>query len=48
VRHGRHAHIGGTTSARLFIRGHDPRDLQPGDDLTDLLGTRPDYDAPIA
>lgn len=47
VRRGRHAHIGGTTSARLFIRGHDPRDLQPGDDLTDLLGTRPDYDVPI-
>jgi dipeptidase E len=44
VRRGAHAHLGGTTSARLFTRGREPRGLQPGDDLTDLLRTHPRYD----
>lgn len=39
------ATLGGTASGRLFIRGHTPRDVQPGDDLTPLLGTRPQYDS---
>jgi dipeptidase E len=47
VRDGIRAHLGGTTSARLLIRGQEPRDLQPGDDLTDLLDTHPNYDTPI-
>jgi dipeptidase E len=47
VRDTTHAHLGGTTSARLLTRGREPRDLQPGDDLTDLLHTNPTYDASI-
>jgi dipeptidase E len=47
VRDGVRAHLGGTTSARLLTRGREPRDLRPGDDLTDLLGTHPEYDSPI-
>ena len=47
VRDGISAHLGGTTSARLLIRGQEPRDLQPGDDLTSLLDTHPSYDTPI-
>ncbi|MEU2339485.1 dipeptidase PepE [Streptomyces sp. NPDC013172] len=46
VRRGMHAHLGGTTSARLFTRGRGPRNVHPGDDLTDLLHTQPGYDAP--
>lgn len=44
---GPRARLGGTTSARLLTRGHEPHDLRPGDDLTDLLRTQPNYDTPI-
>jgi dipeptidase E len=47
VLHGTRAHLGGTTSARLLRRGQQPRDLLPGDDITDLLDTQPGYDSPI-
>ncbi|MBS2966607.1 dipeptidase PepE [Actinocrinis puniceicyclus] len=47
VRDATRAHLRGTTGARLLTRGREPRDLRPGDDLTDLLHTRPRYDTPI-
>jgi dipeptidase E len=47
VRDATRAHLAGTTSARLLTRGREPRELQPGDDLTDLLHTHPHYDTPI-
>ena len=40
------ATAGGTGGGQLFTRGHAPRDVQPGDDLTALLRTRPHYDSP--
>jgi len=43
---GTRAVLGGTTSGRIFSRGHAPRDVQPGDDLTALLRTHPRYDSP--
>lgn len=43
---GTRAHLDGATGARLFTRGIEPRDVNPGDDLSTLLATRPRYDAP--
>lgn len=40
------ATLGGTAGGRVLTRGHAPRDVQPGDDLTPLLCTRPRYDSP--
>jgi dipeptidase E len=37
---------GGTAGGRVLTRGHAPRDVQPGGDLTALLRTRPRYDSP--
>ncbi|MFI0465938.1 MULTISPECIES: dipeptidase PepE [Saccharopolyspora] len=42
---GEHAELGGSTGARLFTRGAEPRELGPGDDATFLLRTEPHYDA---
>jgi dipeptidase E len=38
------AALGGTAGGRVFARGQSPRDVQPGDDLTGLLDTRPHFD----
>jgi dipeptidase E len=43
---GTRATLGGTAAGRVLARGHAPRDVQPGDDLTALLRTRPRYDSP--
>jgi dipeptidase E len=43
---GARATLGGTADARILARGHTPRDIRPGDDLTALLSTRPRYDSP--
>jgi dipeptidase E len=43
---GTRATLGGTAGGRIFSRGSAPRDVQPGDDLTTLLRTRPRYDSP--
>lgn len=43
---GTRATLGGTAGGRVFARGHAPRDVQPGDDLSALLATRPRYDSP--
>jgi len=43
---GDRATLGGTAGGRILTRGHAPRDVQPGDDLTPLLHTRPRYDSP--
>jgi len=42
---GSRAELGGTSSGRLFCRGHQPRTVEPGDDLTHLLHTSPTYDS---
>jgi dipeptidase E len=42
------ATLGGTSGGRVFTRGDDPRDVQPGDDVSPLLGIRPRYDQPAA
>ncbi|MDA3646827.1 dipeptidase PepE [Saccharopolyspora indica] len=42
---GDRAELGGTTGARLFSRGADPRELAPGADLTSLLNTEPHFDS---
>jgi dipeptidase E len=39
------ARTGGTTGARLFTRAAEPRELPPGSDVSDLLATRPRFDA---
>lgn len=39
--------VGGPTGGKLFQRGREPRDLQPGSDLSALLRTRPQYDSPV-
>jgi dipeptidase E len=39
--------VGGTTGGRLFVRGGEPRDLEPGGDLSELLQTQPRYDSPV-
>jgi dipeptidase E len=39
--------VGGPTGGKLFQRGSEPRDLQPGSDLSTLLKTRPQYDSPV-
>ena len=44
---GSRAELGGTSNGRLFYRGHRPRDIEPGDDLTQLLHTSPTYDSPL-
>lgn len=43
---GARATLCGTAGARILARGHAPRDVRPGDDLTALLRTRPRYDSP--
>jgi dipeptidase E len=43
---GTRATLGGTAGGRILTRGHASRDVQPGDDLTALLRTRPRYDSP--
>jgi dipeptidase E len=40
------ATAGGTAGGRVLTRGCSPRDVQPGDDLTALLSSRPSYDSP--
>ncbi|PKW19209.1 dipeptidase PepE [Saccharopolyspora spinosa] len=42
---GEHAELGGSSGARLFTRGAEPRELEPGDDATFLLHTEPHYDS---
>jgi dipeptidase E len=42
---GEHAELGGSTGARLFTCGADPRELKPGEDVTFLLRTVPRYDS---
>jgi dipeptidase E len=37
--------VDGPTGGRLFRRGSEPRELQGGSDLTELLATRPQYDS---
>jgi dipeptidase E len=44
---GSRAAIGGTSGGRIFTRGRERRDVQPGDDVSALLDTRPRYDSPI-
>ncbi|HZT15195.1 MAG TPA: dipeptidase PepE [Gaiellaceae bacterium] len=39
--------LGGSTGGRLFERGAEPRDLDAGSDLSDLLNAKPLYDSPI-
>ena len=43
---GTRATLGGTAGGRVLTRGHAPRDVRPGDDLSALLSTRPRYDSP--
>ncbi len=43
---GTRAMLDGTADGRVFARGHVPRRVQPGDDLTALLRTSPRYDSP--
>jgi dipeptidase E len=38
------ATVDGTTSGRLFGRGHEPRELPPGSDVSSLLATQPRFD----
>jgi len=40
------ATAGGTAGGRVLTRGHAAHDIQPGDDLSALLRTRPRYDSP--
>lgn len=42
---GERAELGGSTGARLFTRGAEPRELEPGDDATFLMHTEAHYDA---
>jgi dipeptidase E len=39
--------VGGPTGGRLFERGTEPRDLHPGSNLSALLKTQPQFDAPV-
>lgn len=39
--------LGGTTGARLFERGKDPREFKQGDDLSFLLNVTPGFDEPV-
>lgn len=39
--------LGGPTGGKLFQRRTEPRDLVPGNDLSALLNTRPQYDSAI-
>lgn len=41
------AAIGGPTGGRLFQRGREPRDLAPGNDVSVLLQSQPQYDQPL-
>jgi hypothetical protein len=38
--------LGGTTGARLFVRGSEQREFAKGDDLSFLLGASPAFDSP--
>ena len=38
--------LGGTTGARLFERGHEPREFVENDDLSFLLDANPGFDQP--
>jgi dipeptidase E len=40
--------VGGPTGGRLFQRGSEPRELDPGSDLSLLLQSQPQYDQPLA
>jgi len=40
--------FGGPTGGRLFQRGAEPRDVQSGSDLSELLKTKPQYDSRVA
>lgn len=44
---GARATLGGTAGGRVFLRGRAPRDVRPGDDLTELLSTRPRFDSKV-
>jgi dipeptidase E len=43
-RRGNELHLGGTTGARLFQRGSEPREFQESDDLSFLLELTPRFD----
>jgi dipeptidase E len=43
-RRGTELHLGGTTGARLFQRGQEPREFQETDDLSFLLERTPHFD----
>ena len=43
---GQRAAIGGTSGGRVFTRAGERRHVRPGDDLSNLLDTRPTYDSP--
>jgi dipeptidase E len=45
--HGPTAVIGGTSGGRLFSRGSTPLTVEPGDDVSPLLASRPVYDRPL-
>jgi dipeptidase E len=38
--------VGGPTGGRLFLRGSEPRELEPGSELGQLLKAMPRYDSP--
>ncbi|WP_237742582.1 dipeptidase PepE [Actinopolymorpha alba] len=42
----RQARLDGRNGARLFVRGEEPRELPPGDDVSYLLDLTPRYDLP--
>ncbi len=46
-RRDRELRLGGTTGARLFERGQEPREFQDGDDLSFLLDRTPGFDRPL-
>jgi dipeptidase E len=46
LRHGESLTLDGITGARVFQRGHEPREFQPGADLSWLLDTVPRFDTP--
>lgn len=42
---GERASVGGTTGGRLFTRDQPEREIRPGTDVSELLATRPRFDA---
>lgn len=46
-RQGNELTLGGTTGARLFERGQEPREFEQGDDLSFLLSQTPMFDSPL-